>query len=74
MPKRLRMGSTTELKRAAGKVANMLLSDEIDAKTANALLYSCNVIASIIRVDEQGRKLAELEQMIKELEDCEAVG
>lgn len=66
--KRLRMGNTTELKRAANKVANMLLNGEIDAKTANALLYACNVIAGVIRVDEQEKKLAELERMIKEIE------
>lgn len=71
MPKRLRMGTPTEIKRAANKIANLLLNGEIDAKTANALLYSCNVIASIIRVDEQGRKLAELERLIKEIEQHE---
>lgn len=65
------MGSTTELKRAANKIANMLLNHEIDAKTANALLYSCNVIAGIIRVDEQQKKLDELEQMVKEIEQHE---
>lgn len=65
------MGSTTELKRAANKIANMLLNHEIDAKTANALLYSCNVIAGIIRVDEQQKKLYELEQMVKEIEQHE---
>ncbi len=66
--KRLRMGTPTELKRTANKIANLLLNGEIDAKTANALLYSCNVIAGIIRIDEQEKKLAELEQAVKELE------
>lgn len=66
--KRLRMGNTTELKRAANKVANMLLNGEIDAKTANALLYACNVTASIIRTDEQQKRLDELEKMIEEME------
>ena len=49
--KRLRMGTATELKRTANKIANLLLNGEIDSKTANALLYSCNVIAGIIRID-----------------------
>jgi len=66
--KRLRMGTPTELKRTANKVANLLLNGEIDSKTANALLYSCNVIAGIIRIDEQEKKLAELEQAVKEIE------
>ncbi len=46
----------------------MLLNGEIDAKTANALLYSYNVIAGIIRIDEQEKKLNELKQAVKELE------
>lgn len=69
--KRLRMGTSTELKRTANKIANLLLNGEIDAKTANALLYSCNVIAGIIRVDEQQKKLDELERLIKEVEQNE---
>lgn len=68
MKKRLRMNSTTELKRTANKIANLLLNGEIDSKTANALLYSCNVIAGIIRVDEQQRKIDELERLIREFE------
>lgn len=50
------------------KINNMLLNGEVDAKTANALLYGCNVCLSAIRVDDQQAKLNELEQMIKELE------
>lgn len=66
--KRLRMGTSTELKRTANKIANLLLNGEIDSKTANALLYSCNVTAGIIRIDEQEKKLDELERLIKEME------
>lgn len=67
--KRLRMGTATELKRTANKIANLLLNGEIDSKTANALLYSCNVIAGIIRIDEQEKKLVELEKIVKEMEN-----
>lgn len=69
--KRLRMSTSTELRRTANKIANLLLNGEIDSKTANALLYSCNVIAGIIRIDEQEKKLAELERLVKELEQSE---
>ena len=51
-----------------GKINNMLLNGEVDAKTANALLYGCNVCLGAIRVDEQQAKLDELERMMKELE------
>lgn len=50
------------------KINNMLLNGEVDAKTANALLYGCNVCLGAIRVDDQQAKINELERMIKELE------
>ena len=66
--KRLRMGTSTEVRRAVNKINNMLLNGEVDAKTANALLYGCNVYLGAIRVDDQQAKLNELERVIKELE------
>lgn len=66
--KRLRMGTSTEVRRAVNKINNLLLNGELDAKTANALLYGCNVCLGAIRVDDQQAKLDELERLIKELE------
>lgn len=66
--KRLRMRNSTELKRTVNKIANLLLNGEIDPKTGNALLYACNVAAGIVRIDEQQKKLDELEKTIRELE------
>ena len=65
--KRLRMGTSTEVKRAVNRINNMLLNGEIDAKTANALLYGCNVCLGAIRVDDQQAQLNELEKMVKEV-------
>ena len=68
MPKkRLKMGTSTEVKRAVNRITNMLLNGEIDAKTANALLYGCNVCLGAIRVDDQQAQLNELERMVKEV-------
>ena len=68
MPKkRLKMGSSTEVKRAVNRITNMLLNGEIDARTANALLYGCNVCLGAIRVDDQQAQLNELERMVKEV-------
>ena len=53
------------------RINNMVLNGEIDAKTANALLYGCNVCLGAIRVDDQQAKLNELEKLIKELEQDE---
>ena len=55
--KRLKMGTSTEVKRAVNRINNMLLNGEIDAKTANALLYGCNVCLGAIRVDDQQAQL-----------------
>ncbi len=72
MPKkRLKMGTSTEVKRAVNRINNMLLNGEIDAKTANALLYGCNVCLGAIRVDDQQAQLNELERLIKEMEQNE---
>lgn len=66
--KRLKMGTSTEVRRAVNRINNMVLNGEIDAKTANALLYGCNVCLGAIRVDEQQAKLDDLERLIKEME------
>lgn len=49
------------------RINNMLLNGEIDARTANALLYGCNVCLGAIRVDDQQAQLNELERMVKEV-------
>lgn len=69
MPKkRLKMSTSTEVKRAVNRINNMLLNGEIDSKTANALLYGCNVCLGAIRVDDQQAQLNELEKMVKEFD------
>lgn len=69
--KRLKMSTPKEARQAANRIANMLLNKELDAKTANAILYAINVTLDSIRVDEQQRKLDELEQMVEELKSDE---
>ena len=49
----------------------MVLNGEIDAKTANALLYGCNVCLGAIRADDQQAKINELEKLIREFEQNE---
>lgn len=66
--KRLKMGTSTEVRRAVNRINNMVLNGEIDAKTANALLYGCNVCLGAIRIDCQQAKLDDLERLVKEME------
>ena len=65
--KRLKLTTSREVRRAINRIANMLLNGEIDAKTANAILYGWNVRLHAIRVDEQQAKLDELEGFVEEL-------
>ncbi len=67
--KRLKMTSSREVRRTVNRIANMLLNGEIDPKTANAILYGCNVCLGAIRVDDQQAKLDELESIIGELKN-----
>ena len=65
--KRLKMSSSREVRRTVNRIANMLLNGDIDPKTANAILYACNVCLGAIRVDEQQAKLDELERLISDV-------
>lgn len=65
--KRMKMSTSREVRRACNRVANMLLNGEIDAKTANAILYAANVTLGAIRVDDQQAKLDELERFVEEM-------
>ena len=65
--KRLKMTTSREVRRAVNRITNMLLNGEIDPKTANAILYGCNVCLVAIRVDDQQAKLDELEKIVEEL-------
>lgn len=65
--KRLKMSTPREVRRTVNRINNMVLNGDIDAKTANALLYGCNVCLGAIRTDEQQAKLEELERLVEEI-------
>lgn len=64
--RRLKMSTPHEIRRALARIANMVLNDEIDPKRANTVMYAANSILSAIRVDEQEKKIDELERLMKE--------
>lgn len=66
MKKRLKMTNSREVRRTINRISNMLLNGELDAKTGNALLYACNVCLGAIRIDEQEKRLDELEALLRE--------
>jgi len=65
--KRLKMASPREVRRTVNRVANMLLNGDMEPKTANAILYACNVCLGAIRTDEQEKKLDELEKLVEQM-------
>ncbi len=69
--KRLKMSTPQEVRRAIARVANMVINGELEAKDANAIMYAGNVILGAIRVDEQQKKLDELEQIVEEMKKKE---
>lgn len=71
MPRRktLKLSTPEEIRRAISRIANMVLNKEIDAKSANTLLYACNAALSAVRTDEYRRKVEELEAMLMEREE-----
>jgi hypothetical protein len=67
--KRLKMSTSREVRRTVNRINNMVLNGEIDTKTANALLYGCNVCLGAIRTDEQQAKIDELEKIVEEMQN-----
>lgn len=67
--KRLKMSNAIEIRRSINRISNMLLNGTIEPKTANAILYGCNIALSAIRIDEQQVLLEDLERKIKAMED-----
>lgn len=62
--KRLKLTNPKEVRRSLNRVANMVLNGEIEAKDANAIMYACNITLAAIRIDEQEKRLSELEALI----------
>ena len=65
----LKLDTPDNIRKALAKVANMTYKGEIDTKTANSITATCNVILSGIRIDDQEKKIAELERILNENED-----
>ena len=62
----LKLDTPDNIRKALAKVANMTYKGELDTKIANSLILACNTILSGIRIDEQEKKIAELERIINE--------
>lgn len=64
---RLKTGSPQEVRRTLTRVMNMVANGEMDSKRGNTLILGCNAVLSSIRVDEQQKKIEELERILNEV-------
>lgn len=63
---RLRLSTPSDIRKTLARVTNMIANNEIDTKKANTIIYSCNSILNSIRVDDQEKRIAELEEYIND--------
>lgn len=63
---RLRLSTPSDIRKTLARVTNMIANNEIDTKKANTIIYSCNSILNSIRVDEQEKRISELEEYIND--------
>ena len=64
----IKLSTPAEVRRTLSKIANMLLNNQIDPQRATAITNCCNSVLNCIRIDEQQKKLAELEKLLDEVE------
>ena len=69
--RKLSWSNAREVRRSLAAINNMLLNDKIEADKARAIVYTANTILSSIRQDETDREIAEMKEIIKELEEKE---
>ncbi len=64
--KQLKLSTPAEVRKALARIANMVINGELDVKIANTITFICNAILGGIRIDEQERKIAEIERILAE--------
>ena len=63
---RLRLRTATDVRRFLQRVAVAAINGELDPKVGNMIVSLCNAVLNSIRIDEQEKKLDELERIIEE--------
>ena len=69
---KIKLSTPAEVRRTLSKIANMLLNNQIDPQRATAITNCCNSVLNCIRIDEQQKKLAELEKLLDEQQAAQA--
>ena len=63
---RLKLHTATDCRRFLQRVAVSVINGDIDPKAANTLISLVNAVLSSIRIDEQEKKLDEIEKLLEE--------
>ena len=64
----LHLSSPKEVRAALTKIVNELRTNSLTPAQGNAMICGCNAILQSIRMDEQERRMAEIEKHIQHLE------
>lgn len=61
---RLKTRTASEVRKTLTRVMNMVANGQMDNKKANTIILGCNAVLSSIRVDDQQKKIDELERIL----------
>lgn len=61
---RLKTRTASEVRKTLTRVMNMVANGQMDSKRANTIILGCNAVLSSIRVDDQQKKIDELERIL----------
>ena len=64
MARRLKTSTSKEVRATLTKVINMVYNGELDPKAGNTIITACNSVLSAIRIDEQQKRIEELEKSL----------
>ena len=65
---RLKTSTPEECRKALSKLVNLTVSGTIQPKVASTCVFAINSILGAIRADVQEKRIAELEELVKEIE------
>ena len=66
----IKLSTSSEVRKALARVANMVLNNELSPSTANAVVYCSNAVLAAIRADETEKRLSALEQTIADYKNA----
>lgn len=69
MALKVRLNSSSEIRRTLQRITNAMLSGELDTAKANSAINACNAAINAITKGEQEKKIAELESLLMEIKD-----